>query len=161
MSFHTRQGTLCYQLHGFSDAFQRSLCSCSLSQKQEDSEKDSVEVNLIASRTHVAPNKKQNILRLELLGATILARLLSAVKKSLQSMSLTLESYCWVDSFTTLCGLRMSASGNNTFRPEFMIICKLTWKDFPSKENSADIPSQSCTAIDLVNYELCWSGHHF
>ena len=37
------------------------------------------EINLVASKTRVAPIKRQSISRLELLGATILARLMDTV----------------------------------------------------------------------------------
>jgi hypothetical protein len=51
----------------------------------------------------VAPNKKQTIPRLELLGATILARLESNISKAL---SLNVQEFYWVDSTATLCWIR-------------------------------------------------------
>ena len=61
------------------------------------------DVNLIASKTKVAPLKKQSIPRLELLGATILVRLTKTVQSALPR---SLEAVYWVDSMTVLHWIR-------------------------------------------------------
>lgn len=53
-----------------------------------------IDVNLVASKTRVAPLKKQSIPRLELLGATILVRLAKTVQNALPQK---LETVFWVD----------------------------------------------------------------
>ena len=58
-------------------------------------------IRLVASRTRVAPLKRQTIPRLELLGATILARL---VNKILSNFKFRVEVYYWTDSYTVMCG---------------------------------------------------------
>lgn len=71
------------QLHGFSDASQRAYAAAVyLRPEYEDGR---VQVELVASKTRVAPLKKQSIPRLELLGTTILARLMNTVQTSLPS----------------------------------------------------------------------------
>ena len=69
------------ELHCFSDASERAYAAVIyLRSIYEDGR---VGVNLIASKTKVAPLKKQNIPRLELLGATILVRLAKTVQGAL------------------------------------------------------------------------------
>ena len=86
------------QLHCFSDASERVYTAVIyLPLLYEDGH---VEVNLIALKTKIALLKKQNIPRLELLGATILARLAKTVQNALPQK---LETVYWVDSMTVLC----------------------------------------------------------
>ena len=59
-----------------------------------------IDVKLVASKTKVAPLKKQSIPRLQLLGATILVRLAKTVENALPQK---LETVFWVDSMTVLC----------------------------------------------------------
>ena len=87
------------QLHGFSDASQQAFSAVVyLRSIYEDGH---VAVKLVASKTKVAPSKKQSIPRLELLGALILARLVATIKESL-SLPLDTEMFYWIDSITAL-----------------------------------------------------------
>ena len=66
------------QLHGFSDASKRAYGAVVyIRSVYEDGH---IDVRLISSKTKVAPIKQQSIPRLELLGATILVRLVNTVK---------------------------------------------------------------------------------
>ena len=67
------------ELHGFSDASEDAYAAAVYLRSVYDD--DRVDVNLIAARTRVAPMKKQSIPRLELLGATILARLTQSIQE--------------------------------------------------------------------------------
>ena len=59
-----------YQLHGFSDASEKAFVAVVyLRVEYKCMPRD---IQLVASKTRVAPVKKQSIPRLELLGATIL-----------------------------------------------------------------------------------------
>ena len=81
------------QLHCFSDAYERAYAAVIyLRPLYEDGH---VQVNLMVSKTKIAPLKKQSIPRLELLGATILARLAKTVQTALPQK---LETVYWVDS---------------------------------------------------------------
>ena len=62
-------------------------------------------MRLVASKTKIAPVKRQSIPRLELLGALILARLTNVVKPYIQFVA---ECFLWTDSMTTLYWIRNS-----------------------------------------------------
>ena len=66
------------QIHGFSDASERAYAA--VLYIRCDYGNNVVYMKLITSKSHVALVKKQTIPRLELLGALILARLLTVVK---------------------------------------------------------------------------------
>ena len=89
------------ELHCFSDASERAYAAVVyIRSVYEDGR---VDVNLIASKTKVAPLKTQSIPRLELLGATILVRLAKTVQKALPQK---LKTVFWVDSMTVLCWIK-------------------------------------------------------
>jgi len=68
---HSEQNAT-YKLHGFSDACERAYAAVIYLRISYGG--DCVEVSFVASKTHVAPIKKQSIPRLELMVATLLAR---------------------------------------------------------------------------------------
>ena len=65
-----------------------------------------IEVSLVAFKTRVTPIKKQSVPKLELLGASLLARLLNNIKGTLKPIMGEIKSYCWADSYTTLCWIK-------------------------------------------------------
>ena len=123
-----------------------------------------VNTQLIAPKTRVAPIKKQLIPRLELLGATILARLLSSVQAFLKSAITISQSYYWVDSFTTLCWIKNERHWKQYVQHRVEIRCisdRNFWRHCPGTSNPADLPSQSVNSGDLVNNQLWWHGPAF
>ena len=98
-------------------------------------------------------------------GATILARLLNTVRQQLTSLPLVATSYCWPDSFTTLCWIKNEHQWKTYVQRRVEEIRSLTdkdlWRFCPGVGNSADIPSRSCTAADLVHNDLWWNGPSF
>ena len=110
------------QLHGFSDASQQAFAAAVYMRSTYDN--GHVEVILVASKTKVAPTKKQSIPRLELLGALILARPVASIRKSL-SLPQDLQTVYWVDSITTLYWIRN----------------KPQWRFCPGLQNPVDLPS--------------------
>ena len=63
-------------------------------------------------KTHVAPFKRQTTPQLKLLGATILAWLIYVAMNCLTSNP---EMYCWTDSHTVLCWIKMTDHGDSMF----------------------------------------------
>ena len=85
------------ELHGFSDASKVAIAA--VVYWRAVYEAGHVEVRLVVSKTKVAPLKTQTIPCLELLGATILARLFTTVRNrqveiSTSSIGPTPEQYC-------------------------------------------------------------------
>ena len=148
------------QLHCFSDASERAYAAVIyLRSLYEDGH---VEVNLIASKTKIAPLKKQSIPRLELLGATILARLAKTVQNALPQK---LETVYWVDSMTVLCWIRNTRPWKQYVMSRVQEIRESTtpasWNFCPGEQNPADIPSRGLTASELVTKDKWWKGPDF
>ena len=113
-----------------------------------------MEVSLIAWKTKIAPLKKQSIPRLELLGATILARLAKTVQNASPQK---LETVHWVDSMTVLCWIRNTRQWKQYVMSRVHEIRESTtpasWNFCPGEQNQADIPSHGMTASELVTEE--------
>ena len=106
----TKEMVTC-QLHGFCDASTWAYAAvvylrCFYSD-------GTVELNLMTSKTRVTPIKGQTIPRLELLGAVILARLISSTHRALQLLLRDVRMFYWTDSYTTLCWIKTRNHGNN------------------------------------------------
>ena len=152
-----------HQLHGFCDASDLALAAVVYLRTEHSDGR--VNVNLVASKSRVAPIKKQTTPRLELLGATILARLIKSIVRVLVSLKLDLEVILWTDSFTVLCWIR----NNRAWKPYVQnrvkeireITCEYEWRHCPGKHNPADIPSRGCTGNELAESQLWWNGPKF
>ncbi|XP_046864650.1 uncharacterized protein LOC124459173 [Xenia sp. Carnegie-2017] len=88
-----------YFLHGFGDASKRAYYAVVYLVVLNGND---VRVKLIASKTRVAPMKELSIPRLELMAARILAHLMSAVRKALESEYNFEGVKYWTDSMTVL-----------------------------------------------------------
>ena len=89
------------QLHRFSDASE--LAFAAVIYMRSVYKDGSVKVSLVASKTLVTPTKKHTVLRLELLGAVILSRLMNNVTTSLPT---PVSTFYWTDSMATLHWIR-------------------------------------------------------
>ena len=85
------------QLHGFCDASDRAFAAVVYLRSVYDN--NCVKTVLIASKTKVAPVKKQSIPRLELLGAVTLSRLMATIMASLPE---PVPMFYWTNSTATL-----------------------------------------------------------
>ena len=152
-----------HQLHGFSDASCKAYAAVVYLHTEHAN--GDIEVNLVASKARVAPIKRQSIPRLELLGATILSRLVNTIEKSLVSLKTPPEVYYWADSLTTLCWIR----NNKVWKPyvqhrveEIREHSDPTHGKFVQGElNPADLPSRGCSAEELSRNQTWWSGPEF
>ena len=95
---------ICPQLHRFSDASEQAIAA--VAYLRTVYEAGDLDVRLIASKTKVAPLKKQSIPRLELMGAYILSKLVDTVCNAFKLLPFEIDVYYWVDSFTTLCWIK-------------------------------------------------------
>ena len=108
------------QIHGFCDASERAFAA--VVYMRSVYEDRSVEVVLMASKTCVAPTKRQTISRLELLGAVVLSHLVSSINASLLS---PLPTFYWTDSIAALHWIRV-------VKP---------WKQYINSKGSRNTPS--------------------
>ena len=143
--FRSTQKVTSCQLHGFSDASERAFAAVTYLRVEYEGKEP--EVTLIAAKTRVAPIKRQSIPRLELLGATILARLMNTVRSSLAKTRLPcdLGIYYWTDSYTTLCWIKNNHHWKQYVQHRVSEIHNLTdkeqWRFCPGPQNPADLPS--------------------
>ena len=148
------------ELHCFSDASEKAYAaSIYVRSIYEDGR---IDVKLVASKTKVAPLKKQSIPRLQLLGATILVRLAKTVQNALPQK---LETVFWVDSMTVLCWIRNLKPWKQYVMSRVQEIRVRTtpdsWRFCPGNQNPADIPSRGMSANELVSEKRWWNGPEF
>ena len=147
------------QLHGFSDASERAYAAVVYIRSTYGD--GQVEVRLVASKSRVAPIKRQTIPRLELLGALILAPLVN----KLNSLGIESPSVLWTDSMTTLCWIKNKRVWKQYVGQGVDEIRRLTHKDSwthcPGEINPADLPSRGLTAKELSTSNTWWNGPNF
>ncbi|XP_046860977.1 uncharacterized protein LOC124454216 [Xenia sp. Carnegie-2017] len=148
-----------YFLHGFGDASKRAYCAVVYLVVLNGND---VRVKLIASKTRVAPMKELSIPRLELMAARILAHLMSAVRKALESEYNFEGVKYWTDSMTVLYWIVNSGNWKQFVQHKVDEILRLSskteWSHCPGKENPADLGSRGVLMTELKNAEVWWSG---
>ena len=147
------------ELHGFSDASSQAYAAVVyIRSVYEDG---GVRVILVASKSRVAPLKRQTIPRLELLGAVLLSRLCQTITRTVGELSTTY----WVDSMTTLCWIRNVKHWKQYVQHRVNEIRKLSstsnWRYCPGLQNPADLPSRGLGAKDLAENDVWWNGPDF
>ena len=152
-----------HEIHGFSDSSEKAMAAVAyLVSKYANGR---VNARLIASKTRVAPMKKQSIPRLELLGAYLLAKLVFSVRSVFERLAFNFDTYYWVDSFTTLCWIRNNKPWRQYVQHRVNEIRRLSdkekWRFCPGELNPADTPSRGCAVKELVNNKSWWNGPTF
>ncbi|XP_065356294.1 uncharacterized protein LOC135950691 [Calliphora vicina] len=138
------------EIHGFTDASIKAYVFC-LYFVCKDSH-DNVSVNLLASKSRVAPIKTSTLPRLELCGAHLLAIFWNQIK---QYFKYTISKvYFWCDSQVTLHWIRSHSSfyfvGNRV--AEIQDLCAdISWRYVPTDQNPADLVSRGCTVSELCD----------
>ena len=151
------------QIHAFGDASEISYGSSVYLRLEYESDSYSV---LLASKTRVAPQKKQTIPRLELLACLLTAKLSQSVKNALDSVIKIDSTIYWSDSMVALAWIRNTAGEFKQFiQNRVSQIRKLAsvefWRYCPTKSNPADIASRGALASELVDNEQWWYGPSF
>ena len=131
------------ELHGYSDA-SNSAYAAAVYLKAE-SERNT-ETLLAGSRTRVAPLEAKTTPRLELLGAVILSRLVTAYESALQGVMKVDKILCLVDSTAVLYWILGSEKEwkqfvQNRIMEIKSLIPKEHWRYCPGELNPADLPT--------------------
>ena len=154
-----QSGPLELQLHGFSDASDRALAAVIYMRSCYTDGR--IDVRLVASKSRVAPLKKQSTPRLELLGAVLLARLVN----KFNSTAKPLRTINWIDSMTALCWIKNERIWKPYVQNRVEEIRRLsqrdTWRHCPGDLNPADIPSRGLSAKELSTNTTWWNGAVF
>ncbi|XP_062714757.1 uncharacterized protein LOC134291264 [Aedes albopictus] len=154
-------GAVCYELHGFADASMSAYGACVFIRSVLD---ESAQLQLLCSKSKVAPLKEITIPRLELCAALLLARL---VNKVLQSIQMPFHRVVlWSDSQIVLAWLRKSPDQLQVFVRNRVAAIREETSDFEwmyvrSEFNPADIVSRGQMPNELVKNEMWWHGPDF
>ncbi|XP_062558045.1 uncharacterized protein LOC134222917 [Armigeres subalbatus] len=147
------------ELHGFADASLRAYGAVLYTRCISSDGK--IDVNLVCSKSRVAPLKPMTIPRLELCGALLLARL---VKKTTAAMGIPFKSVTLhLDSQVVLCWLEKSPLALNQFVSNRVAeILELTqacrWQYVRSENNPADLISRGVLPAEILTMEKWWNS---
>lgn len=142
-------------LHLFCDASQEAYAAVIFLRTETE---NSTYLSLIQCKNRVAPIKEMSIPRLELLAATIGARLLASVRKGFDT---EIQVYNWTDSSTVLNWIKRNETWKPFVRNRIQEIHNLTdkesWHHVPGHMNPADLPSRGCLPKKLLESKW-WNG---
>ncbi|GBO31399.1 hypothetical protein AVEN_65523-1 [Araneus ventricosus] len=142
-SSSTGEPTDVLELHCFCDASQKAYGVVIYTRVVKDC---NVEVNLLVSKSRVAPLTKITLPRLELLDALLAARLASKVKP-IVDLKRPSKVFFWTDSKITLHWIKRSSKRWKSFVSnrvtEIQSLCDTSaWAHYPGKQNPADFLSR-------------------
>ncbi|XP_032690541.1 uncharacterized protein LOC116853521, partial [Odontomachus brunneus] len=147
------------ELHGFADASNVAYAAVVYARVTTASEK--IVITLLQGKSRVAPLKTQSVPRLELLGATLLARLLEFVRSELNLTGA--PCVCWSNSTIVLAWLRQHPSKWKTFVANRVAEVQgrlpgVEWRHIATADNPADCASRGLLGGELVSHPLWWQG---
>lgn len=146
-------------LHGFCDASVSAYAAVVYCRLIDNMGK--IHVNIVAAKTKVAPLKTVSLPRLELCGANLLARLLTAVRAAINQQNI--DVYAWCDSQVALSWLRGNPNRWQTFVANRVIeaislVPPCAWKYINTTQNPADCASRGLSPEQLRQHQLWWQG---
>nr|XP_042911755.1 uncharacterized protein LOC122272307 [Parasteatoda tepidariorum] len=150
------------ELHAFADASPKAYgAAISLRIKTANQ----VTVNLVASKSRVAPLKRISLPRLELIAALLASRLAREVKKVLDRKGIS-SIYYWTDSQITLYWIKGSIYKwkpfvANRVKEIQSLTDRESWNHFAGCENPADLVTRGISCKSLIENVTWWTGPDF
>ena len=149
------------ELHGFSDASCQNYGACVY--MRSISKNGVICVNLVATKSRLAPFKKTTIPRLELLGNLLLSKLMTSVKNALSKSICISNCYFWTDSQVTLPWITSLDKNHKTFVENRVREIRknadvANWFYVDTKNNPADLLTRQKSFRDFQNNNLWWAG---
>lgn len=118
-----------------------------------------VHVQLIQAKSRVSPLKEMTIPRLELLAATIGARLTASLRKEFEELDT--DFFFWSDSTTVITWIQREDHWGvfvwNRVQEIKSLTVKEAWRHIPGNMNPADLASRGCSAEQLLKSRW-WEG---
>ncbi|XP_055634288.1 uncharacterized protein LOC129774553 [Toxorhynchites rutilus septentrionalis] len=150
------------QLHCFADASELAYGACVYA--RSEAMDGSIRIELLMSKSRVAPLKKRSIPRLELCAAQIAAHLFTKVKAALDMEFSSI--HFWSDSMVVLHWLRSPSQNWRTFIANRVADIQMlthhgSWKHVPGASNPADLLSRSMTVEQLLTSDLWKRGPYW
>lgn len=120
--------------------------------------------NLLISKSRVAPMKSLTIPRLELLGAVLLVRLVSTVKKCLSTWNIT-NTYYFSDSMNVIYWILGTKKWNAFISKRLDEIyhhsSKTQWHHCQGQSNPADLATRGISVEELLTNQVWYHGPQF
>ncbi|GFY15303.1 integrase catalytic domain-containing protein [Trichonephila clavipes] len=150
------------QIHTFSDASKKAYGAAAFLRVKH---KDRVSVDLVTSKSRVAPLKRLSLPRLELMGALLAARLAKEVKKILDQKCST-RAFFWMDSQVTLHWIkgpshRWKPFVANRVREIQFLTDPNSWFHCSGKDSPADLLTRGISVDALTTNSKWWNGSSF
>ncbi|XP_055681943.1 uncharacterized protein LOC129789287 [Lutzomyia longipalpis] len=147
------------ELHGFCDASERAYGAVVYAMGLD--ENSQATVNLVISKSRVAPLKPLSIPRLELNGCLVLAQMIEKLKESLPEYEIRVHA--WTDSMVCLQWLHDDPRRWKTYvanRTSLIldIIPPEQWRHVSTDDNPADCISRGLFPEEFMQHTLWWQG---
>lgn len=144
------------EFHGFCDASIKAYAAVIFCRTQRNGH---ISVQMLTSKTRVAPIKQVSLPNLELCGATLLAKLMRKVQTA---MEIQADIFAWTDSTIVLDWIRSSSHKKTFVANRITTILEhlkpTQWRHIRSKDNPADVASRGICPSLLHQHALWWHG---
>lgn len=151
------------EFHGFADSSIKAYAACVFVRTIYVD--NTISVNLIASKSRVAPIKIISLPKLELCAMLLLSQLTKQLISIFEKEFHIHDVHLWTDSEIALCWVQSFPSRWTTFVANRVskiqeLTTDYTWRHISSKLNPADLPSRGVPPQKILSCPLWWHGPH-
>ena len=158
-SYYAAEEPVSIQLHGYSDASNKAYGAVIYVRATYPTLQPTIQ--LVISKSKVAPLATRTTPQLELCGANLLARLMATTR---QTLGVPMEDvWAYTDSTVVLGWLggesgRYCVFAGHRIAATVILLPYQHWKHVPTDENPADAASRGMTATEFKEHSLWWHG---